>query len=571
MKKIIFILCFVFLPNFAWASEITVVYTGNSYANLYPCGNCPASVGGGIARRTTKIKEIRNKTKNIILIDAGNFTAGSNLDQASINPQMDKQRSTFYYQAMDKIGYDAVVVGDGEFNLGVDFAKESIKKYKFKFISANMRLEGVLPYYIKEFSRFKVAVIGLSPQSIHKKVGLEVEDYEVAIGAVLGKIKNKVDFIILASSLGDEMSLLIANKFKEIQVILSSGNMTGSAPYDKVGDVIVLRPSFRSQEIRFANFDVKKNKIIKWEFKKEALPLDIVEDQQTKEMFPACFMDANCPHKEGLISNCQNPGTLNAVCAYYEPKKIEATLITDKNCPFCSVEMSQKALKSIFLGIEFKTLDYNDNQAKELIKKYAIESLPCFILPADIKNEKVFSNIANSFEEKEGKFLLKKELAGLFLFLKRNETPRRIDLFLNPYEQNVENILKDLLNFNKDNKVDLQIHLIIPKESAAGYPEEELKMALAVKKLFPEKFFDYLMLRIKDIKKTSCTDSLGALGLDYKKIMELSKSKDIEGLVKDNNKLAQELGVAEGNVLLINNNRIFKVFQIKGEDLKKFF
>jgi hypothetical protein len=127
------------------------------------------------------------------------------------------------------------------------------------------------------------------------------------------------------------------------------------------------------------------------------------------------------------------------------------------------------------------------------------------------------------------------------------------------------------MSFAENNKIDFQISLIIPKENTIGYPEEELKIALAVKKDFPKEYLKYLALRVKDIQKTSFIDSLQALGLDYKKTADLAKSGDIQSLIKENDKLIKELSVTDGNVILINNNRIFKVFQIQEKDLKKFF
>lgn len=571
MKNLSIFLCLLFAPLFSYANEFTLVYTGNSYATLYPCGSCPASIGGGITRRAAKIKSLKIKTKNILLIDGGNFTAGGVLDRASINPQMDEKRSTFYYSAMDKIGYDAVVLGEAEFNFGSDFIKSNIKTHKFKFISANADIEGALPYLIKGFPGFKVAVIGLSPESIHKKTGLKIEDYENALKGALGKIKNKANLVILASALGDRANLAIAEKFKELKVIISCGPNTGSAPYEKVQDTIILRPAYRAQDLRMVNFDVKGNKIIKWDFKREPLALNMPEDAAAKEVVPACFTDNDCPAKPGLISRCQNPGELKAACAYYEPKRFEALLITDEKCPFCTTEVSKTFLKGIFAGIDFKVIDYHSKEALNLIKKYSVTTLPCFILPKEIKDENTFNAASKIFEEKEGKFLLKKEAAGLFLFLERKEIPRRIDFFLNLYEPKGLGVLTDLINFQKNNNVALSTYIILPGNVSGGYPEEEIKVALAVKKLFPEKFGAYLIQRLKNIRNTSCADSLGALGLDYKKIMEFVKSKNMESLLKENAKLAQELSVSEGNVILINNNRLFKVFQIKAEDLKKFF
>lgn len=571
MKKIGIFFSIFLMPFLAYAHEFTLVYTGNSYSTLYSCGSCPASVGGGIARRAAKIKDIRKKTKNVLLLDSGNFTAAGPLDQASISPEMDKKRSVFYYGAMDAIGYDAANLGEAEFNLGLDFIKDSIKTHKFKFISANVQLEGALPYYIKDFKSFKIAVIGLGPQSLYKKAGVKVEDYEKALKSALEKIKNKADFIILASSLGDEVNLRIAEKFKEIKVIISAGNNISSTPQEKVQDTIILRPSYRAQELRMADFNVKSNKIIKWEFKKENLSLDVVPDAQVKEAIPACFRDNDCPRKEGLVGRCQNPGELKAVCTYYEPKRIEALLITDTQCPFCSTEMTKKVFKNMFLGIEFKTIDYRDKEASELIKKYSLNTLPSFILPNEIKNESGFEVAAKLFEENDGKFLAKKEVAGLFLLLTRKEIPKRIDFFFNPYEKDTDKVLSDLLQFQKESNISLNIHFIVPAQAVEGYPQEELKVALALKKLFPEKFTGYLTQRLKDIRSASCIDSLTALGLDYKKVIEFSKSKDMESLIKENTALAEEIGISDGNVILINNNRIFKVFQVKAEDLKKFF
>jgi hypothetical protein len=453
----------------------------------------------------------------------------------------------------------------------LDFAKQNIKKYKFKFISANLGLERVVPYYIKQFKGFKVAVIGLSPDSIHKKTGLEVGDYEAAVKAALEKLKGQADFVILASAIGDELSLRIAEKFKEIKIVLVSGDVTEARPYEELGEVMLLRPAYRAQEIRMATIDVKDKKIVKWKFKQEKLPLTIEEDLQVKRSIPACFSDADCPAKEGLVVQCQSPGKLNAVCTYVEPKTIEAILITDKSCPFCVVDVPVGVLKKVFPGLVFRTLDYRDKEASELIKKYSIDALPLFILPGEIKSEKSFSKVSAIFSEREGKLILNKELAGLFLFIKRTEIPRRIDFFLNPYEENASTILDALMSFAENNKIDFQISLIIPKENTIGYPEEELKIALAVKKDFPKEYLKYLALRVKDIQKTSFIDSLQALGLDYKKTADLAKSGDIQSLIKENDKLIKELSVTDGNVILINNNRIFKVFQIQEKDLKKFF
>lgn len=573
MKKLIIAICFIVLPSTVYAHKLTIVYTGNSYASLYPCGHCPASVGGGVARRATAIEDIKAKNPDILILDAGNFTAGGKLDGASINPSMDEKRSIYYYFAMQAMGYDAVALGEAEFNFGTDFIKNNIKKFKFKTISANLDIEGTLPYYMKQFKSFKVGVVGLTPQAIRKSTGLDVKDYAKALNSVLAQLKGKVDFIILLSSLGDQENQAIAKKFTDIKLILSSGNILDySLTDEKINDTIIVKPSYFAKDLRVIDLDVKLNKIISSSIKRVPLPLTTKENQQIIKIIPSCFAASDCRMKEGLVSTCQNPGELAAVCTYVEPQKFEAILITDTNCKFCSTQFSESILRDLFMGISFKIIDYKNAKAVELIKKYSITSLPAFILPEEVKKDANFLRVSDFFEEKGGQVLPKNELSGIFLFLERKEIPNRIDLFLNLYEPETAGVLKDLSRFSLKNKINLNVYFIFEKKaSLAGYPQEELKIAYAVRKAFPDKFIDYLIVRLGDIKTKSWIESLKVLGLDYKKIKEAADSKGVANLILENDKMLKSINVTSGNVILVNNNRIFKVFQVNSADLENFF
>jgi hypothetical protein len=576
MKKIFFIV-FAFFPLFAYPYKVTILYTGNSYSALYPCGHCPASVGGGITRRATLIEAMKKKVNNLILVDAGDFTAGGSLDEKSINPQMDRKRSIFYYQAMQEMGYEVVGIGEGEFNFGLEFLQENIKKAKFRFVSANINLKGVLPYYIKSISdsfsgiTAKIAITALTPVSIYKKSGFKVEDYDTSLKSVIEKVRGKADFIILLSSLGDEENFRLAEKFPQLKLILSAGPMLSSSPYDILRDTILIRPSFQAKELKVLELDIEGGKLLNWQLKSERLPLSIDEKAEIKKMIPSCFQNSDCPKREGFLAECLNFGILTSSCVYNEAKRIEAILITDEKCIFCSTQVQERFLKDIFLGINFRIVDYRNKEAKEMIDKYSIDTLPCFIFARDIEKDKNFSKISNFLEKKEKKFILAKGVTGAFFFLKRKEIHRKIDFFLNPYSESAGVIFSDLLNFSKKNKIDLDIHFLVSESNVFGYPLDEVKIALAVKKLYPEKIFAYITRRLIGIKNIYWIDSLEDLGMDYKKIEGFAQSKDAETLLKEDASLARELGIEEGNVLLVNNNKVLKVFRIKEEDLKKLF
>jgi hypothetical protein len=317
--------------------------------------------------------------------------------------------------------------------------------------------------------------------------------------------------------------------------------------------------------------DIENNNILDWRFKKIELPLELEEDRYIKRMIPSCFQDSDCPKKDGLVAKCNDAGKDAAVCTYYEVAKIEATLVTDKECRLCSTALSENFLKKTFLGIDFKRLDYREDAAKELIKEYGITTLPCFILPSQVKEEKKFSKLGGRFREIKGKIILQPELSGVFLFLDRKEIKNRIDFFLDMFDKNAADVLKALIEFSTTNNIKLNIHFIVSPKVKYGYPHEEIKAALAIREVYPDKFNRYLNLRINNIRKVSWVNSLEELKGEYEKIRGLLKSQLISRLLEENSKLARELGVRDGNVILVNNRMIFKIYKVDIKALRELF
>ncbi|UCC94508.1 MAG: hypothetical protein JSW40_06765 [Candidatus Omnitrophota bacterium] len=569
-RKLIVSAILVLFSFSAYPHKLTVVYTGNTYSALYPCRSCPASVGGGVARRSSAIQKIRDAQENVILIDSGNFTAGGSFDQESINPEIDGARTLFCYQAMEHMKYDAVGLGDAEFNFGVEFLQANIQKHLFKFIAANVNLKGVLPYSIKDFAKFKVGLIGLSPARIAKKAGLRVEEYRSSLEKTLKALKGKVDLIFLVSSLSDEENAALGKDFPEVKLIFSSALPLEASPKE-IDDVVIFKPSLGGKDIRIVDVEFRDVKTLKWKFRREPLPVENEEDLQIKRMIPSCFREGDCPQREGLVATCQDPGKTSSLCTYYEAKKIDALIITDTNCPFCSIEFPQQVLKSRFGGLNFKILDYKDRKAKTLVKKYKIDTLPAFLLPKEISAERAFADISQFVDERKDKLVLKKELAGLFLFLTRKERPDTIDFFFDFYDPNARDVLKDLADFSKENRLTINVHFVTPKRRHLDYSGNEMRVALAIKKLYPDKFLSYIFSRLENINTFYWMEPIEELGMNFEKVKKLATSAGIERLVKKNQTLVDELKIGEGNIVLIKNNRIFKAFQLEPEELKKFF
>ena len=127
---------------------ITVLYTGNTQSYLEPCG-CYPGQAGGIARRATLIDQIRKQEKSVLLVDAGGIFEGTN--------SLDRLRAKANMEAMEAIGYDAILLSSTELQFGDRFLGEIATELQLPFVSTNdpplwQNGEFVQPVFTKKLS-----------------------------------------------------------------------------------------------------------------------------------------------------------------------------------------------------------------------------------------------------------------------------------------------------------------------------------------------------------------------------------------------------------------------------------
>ena len=111
---------------------------------------------------------ILNDEKNYdasLKVDCGDLIQGSALAHYLSKEKLDKNP---ILEGLEFIGYDAYVIGNHEFNYGLDYLNNSYKLVEDKIINAN--IEGLnlktKPYKIFDFNGFKIACIGLTTSFI---------------------------------------------------------------------------------------------------------------------------------------------------------------------------------------------------------------------------------------------------------------------------------------------------------------------------------------------------------------------------------------------------------------------
>ncbi len=553
-----------------YAQEITILFTGETHAMLYHC-NCPVEPDGGVSRRATLIKEIRSKDPNVILVDSGSFFAGGLQDEYTLNTQLDSQRAAVNSKAVAMMQYDAVNLGDDEFNFGREFLEKAAEENKLPLTSANVKTDKAAPFLIKDVSGVKVGIIGLADLSGAAKAGgIVFTEPLPALKKAVAELKNrKADIILLLSRLGEDEDLKLAKEVGGIDIVISGRIRKSDKIVSQEGNLILARPSWQGRRLGKISLLLENGKISKYKAEEIRVSDQIKDDAEILKILPACFSDLNC-RKGFAVGICKNPGSSSAVCEFPKSAAIGLTIITVKDCYACNTAGAVKFLKAHFPGLTVSSLNYNEGKAKRLVKDLKISFLPAYILGKEAENEKGFFGLKDKFEKKGDYFVAKEDFAGMAYLLNREKQAGKIDLFISLYHKAAAELLTNIRSYNP------AVHFLAIKnkegfEAAAGQPEvEECLRSLCLQKYYPEKFWDYITCRAKNIKSSWWEEC--AVGVDTAKIKSCATGTEGVFLLEENTALNNQLKVMFGPTYLMDNQQIFSSSgALTEEELKKIF
>ncbi|MDF2569617.1 MAG: CycNucDiestase: 2,3-cyclic-nucleotide 2-phosphodieSPTERase [Sporomusa sp.] len=183
--------------------------------------NLPGSADFGLVKVSSLVKKERQTNPYTILVDAGNMLSGTPLTNyfATEPSKLPNPMIAMY----NYLGYDALVLGDGEFAYGPDYLSKSLASAKFPILAANAHSSGKLattikPYTIKELQVGKdkkkeiirIGIIGVTNASPdgnpQNYAGLTFNDQTAAINDAVKKLQNKVDAVVIMKNNGIEIN-----------------------------------------------------------------------------------------------------------------------------------------------------------------------------------------------------------------------------------------------------------------------------------------------------------------------------------------------------------------------------
>ena len=172
----------------------------------------------GIAKAATLVREARKTDPDLLLLDSGDTIQGTPLEyfhNKRNNPPPDPMMLT-----MNALHYDAMAVGNHEYNFGLPVLNKARGEAKFPWLSANTYDKGTdqthyQPYLIREVQGVRVGILGLTTPGIPSwenppnYAGLEFRETisEAKKWVPVLRDKEKADVVVIAMHMGIEEDL----------------------------------------------------------------------------------------------------------------------------------------------------------------------------------------------------------------------------------------------------------------------------------------------------------------------------------------------------------------------------
>lgn len=215
-------------------TRLTILHTNDVHSRLdpFPMDGTRNAGLGGVAARAALIQRIRSQEEHVLLFDAGDIFQGT--------PYFNVFKGEPEMKAMRMMGYDAGVMGNHDFDAGIEnFADKLYRFGKFEILMCNYGFEDTpmfnfyKPYKIYKKGNLRIGVTGvgiemdaLVPDALFGKTVYLDPVVRVNETAHVLRRKHRCDLVVCISHLGDRYSdgkvsdEVLAKESHDIDIIL---------------------------------------------------------------------------------------------------------------------------------------------------------------------------------------------------------------------------------------------------------------------------------------------------------------------------------------------------------------
>src|SRR5262245_14867115 len=196
---------------------ISILHTTDLHGHILPTVDYDGTADrGGFARCVTQIRRWRRQARNSILIDVGDVYQGTDVSL--------RNKGELMIDLFNHLAYDAWVIGNHEFDWGIEPFTQGLQKSTMPVLCANTTLDGkpagsssdlahpfgkVQPFIVKEIAGIKLAIIGVTTPGMsfwlprEFTVGIDFQHPVESVRRAIARAKGDgADAIVLTGHMG---------------------------------------------------------------------------------------------------------------------------------------------------------------------------------------------------------------------------------------------------------------------------------------------------------------------------------------------------------------------------------
>lgn len=251
---------------YAKAAEkaIAIAASGESHALIHSC-DCADGVVGGVARRASVIQSLKRNAP-LLLLDAGGFAGGNMYDLYTEGCVRDSLRTGVMIKTMAMMGYDAVGLGDEEFQYDPQWLVSVADSVKLPIICANARYSHdttlvTAPYRIvkKDGIRFGITAVAPAEKLFALHPAVIIDDPVGSIQRIWKKLQKESDVQVLLSHCGEQQTRMLAAQFPDCEIVVNGHRKQSIQPAAAINDKqICMQFGFQGKSLSYVMGKFKK-------------------------------------------------------------------------------------------------------------------------------------------------------------------------------------------------------------------------------------------------------------------------------------------------------------------------